>query len=505
MSDQPLRAPRHAGRPARLPMAGRAGLAILAVMALAAPAVFGESGIGSVVRILVTSRSYDYYAPWQSNGSRKDEITGCVLPDQRILTVAYPLRNHTMVQVTKNGQSRQTSAEVVLKDYSSNLAILKVKDPSFFADLAEVQLERPGWKNGRCTIVGWDRSGVPREYSAERLYTDVNLYYSHGVAVRHRMSTDLDRGGYGEPVLKGGKLVGIVDGMDREEKSVDVIAVDSIHRMLGDLADGRYDGQPFFSPDAAPLGGDENLRRWLGLADGEGGLFVADVPTRLQQEGGLRPGDVILQVDGHPIDDEGMYDSPAYGKLDYRALVGLQRRVGDTVSLYVLREGKRITVGVHLQPIGEDLFLVNPLPTDLPPRYLVWGGLLFTELTYEYLETWGDDWKGKADERLVWYWNRELYPTETRRRIVLLVQVFATEENVGYHAFRNAVVATCNGQPVRDLAHLKQLLADGRDHPPYGSLRFEDGRSIVLERAAAEAAGKKAVETYGVRRLTNLP
>ena len=465
-------------------------------------------GRGAAVRILVTSRAYDFYAPWQSNGSRSDEMTGCVLPGRRILTVAYPLRNHTMVQVTKRGQSRRTPAEVVLKDYASNLAILEVRDPAFFADLTEVQPERPGWHDGRCTIIGWDRSGMPREYAAERLSTDVNPYYSHGVAVRHRMATDLDRGGYGEPVLRGGRLVGIADGIDREEKSVDVIGIDSIRRLLDDLADSRYEGQPFFTLEAAPVGGDENLRGHLGLVDGESGLYVSGVPAVLGGEGGLQPGDVLLQVGGRPIDDEGMYDSPEYGKLDYRALVGLQYRVGGELPLRVLRQGRRLTVRVTLPPIREELFLVNPLPTDRPPLYLVWGGLLFTELTYDYLETWGDGWKGKADERLVWYWNRALYPSGDRRRVVLLVQVFAMEENTGYHSIRNAVLRACDGRTVRDLAHLRELLAAGggpEGGSPYRSLSFEDGRSIVLERAAVEAAGKKVVETYGVRRLTNLP
>ena len=502
-------------------------LAALLLAASALPGAFpalaegGRAGEGgkpdsrnAAVRILVTSREYDYYAPWQSNGSRSDELTGCVLPGGRILTVAYPLRNHTMVQVTKRGQSRRVRAEVVLKDYASNLALLEVRDPAFFSDLAEARPANPGWREGRCVIVGWDRSGMPREYAAERLYTDVNPYYSHGVAVRHRMTTDLDRGGHGEPVLQEGRLVGIADGIDREEKSVDVIGVDSIRRLLDDLGDGRYEGQPFFTLDAAPVGGDESLRGYLGLKDGESGLYVSGVPAALGGEGGLRPGDVLLQVGGRRIDDEGMYDSPDYGKLDYRALVGLQYRVGEALPLEVLRQGRRVPLRVILPAIREELFLVNPLPIDRAPLYLVWGGLLFTELTYDYLQTWGEGWKGKADERLAWYWTRGLYPEGGRRRVVLLVQVFAMEENAGYHSIRNAVLRSCDGRPVRDLADLKKRLAGAGGPPqggpppegvPYHTFFFEDGRSIVLQRDAEETAGKKVAESYGVRRPTNLP
>jgi hypothetical protein len=526
----------------------RLGLAaaVLAACLLFGPPAFGapasgEEGLGSLVRIVVTGLNYDYYAPWQSCGPRTTEVSGCVLPGNLLLTTALPLRNHIMVQVAKNGKRQQTPAEVVLKDYSSNLALLKVADPRFFNDRTPAQPARPERPDERCVIAGWDRAGRPRAYAARPLYTGLHRYSSHGVAIRHRMSTDLDSGGFGEPAFSGGKLVGIADGIDSREKVVDVIAVDSIARMLKDLEDGRYEGQPFFELAGSPLGGDANLRGSLGLAEGEGGVYVAAVPAGLGGGRVLRPGDVILKVDGHAIDDEGMYDSPGYGRIQFQEILSLRHSVGDTVPFQVLRAGRRISVAVTLPPASEECFLVNPLTTDSPPAYLVWGGLFFTELTGGYLRTWGEQWESLADRRLLYYYRHlELFPSPDRRRVVVLAKVFATEENAGYHAFANRVVAACDGQAVRDLVHLKEILAGGgggavspKGSPPaagiaedadprpgsassrtgrpvdpgapqYCRLELEGGATIVLERALAEAADRKVGQQYGVRRLTNL-
>ena len=59
---------------------------------------------------------------------------------------------------------------------------------------------------------------------------------------------------------------------------------------------------------------------------------------RAEGNGGIVPGDIILEVDGTAVDGVARLRS----RLD-------ERRIGDTVRLTVLRDGRKSEVGVRLQ------------------------------------------------------------------------------------------------------------------------------------------------------------
>jgi len=71
---------------------------------------------------------------------------------------------------------------------------------------------------------------------------------------------------------------------------------------------------------------DEQLRKYAHLDGHKGGIYVRrvsrDGPATLA---GIQSDDVILEIDGFPIDSRGDYEHPRYGKLNFRHLV---RRCG---------------------------------------------------------------------------------------------------------------------------------------------------------------------------------
>ena len=63
-----------------------------------------------------------------------------------------------------------------------------------------------------------------------------------------------------------------------------------------------------------------------------------------------------------------------------------------------------------------------------------WTGLIFEELSRQYLKEWGGDWVKQAPRRLVYL---DRYPIdgrarEGRKRIVILSQVLPVASNIGY-------------------------------------------------------------------------
>src|SRR5690606_19868204 len=120
---------------------------------------------------------------------------------------------------------------------------------------------------------------------------------------------------------------------------------------------------------------------------------------------------VVLSIDGQAIDPRGNYDHPQYGKLSFSHLVRGAAKVGDTVKLELIRDGKPLDLDVTLARKRAEDFLVDPYMFDRGPKYLIFGGLIFQELTLPYLESWGEDWTNRAPFNLV-YANADPQPYE---------------------------------------------------------------------------------------------
>ena len=470
---------------------------VLLIILMNAPC-FATDLSNSVVTIRVVGQAFDHDKPWQKKQVDKTVLSGCVIENERILTKAYPMANHVMVEVSKHGENRRYPATVLLKDYHSGLAILRVTNKDFYEDLHPIQLAESGKINEDATIARWDASGIFKKYKAEAFKVALESYETKGVVLIHYMLTGMSKGGGGEPVFVDGKLVGITQWLNEREKTVKVMGVDSIKNAIIDLEDGNYDGQPFFWIGSdVELRQDENLRNYLGVQKEDTGVLVITVPPKSSGNDVLKEGDVILSVDGVNIDDNGYYESKAYGKLKYRGNVCLEHAVGDTVKMTIIRDKQRMNVSFKLLPFTEDTFLSPPFSFDQPPQYLVWGGLIFQELSGSYLRTWGGKWKEKADKRLVYIYNNfKLWPTNERRRVVVLNRVLPAAINAGYYEKSDLILNRVNGIPVKDLQHLKELI--DKKESPFVQFEFLGGESIVLNRAKTEDVNHLILKRYNV-------
>lgn len=473
-----------------------AGIVFLASLAGARVAALDLSS--SLVTIKVTNQGFDHYSPWRRRAPSQQEVQGSVIEGHYILTIAPPLADAVLVEVSKRGSPRKYTAKVVLADRVAGLALLTVTDPAFFSDLSPLPLAPAGALASELRIARWESGGILREFSASVVKTAVDYFTPLGATLAHFLSTDMDRGGTGEAVISGGALVGLAYFLEPASKNLKVHAVEVLRRLLADLGDGSYQGYPSSWEYARGLEGDQNLKSYLGVPDGQDGVLVTAVPPRMSGAGILLPGDVILSVDGRKIDDSGLYRSESFGMLHYESLLFLNHQVGDTIDLRVLRDRKTVELEVVLLPLDAEAFLIAPAAADTAPEYVVFGGLVFQELTRSYLQgAWGSDWWRGADSRLLYYYEeRSLFPEPGRRRIVLLNRVLPHAVNAGYQSETNLVLEVLNGEPVRDLAHLAKLL--GAPAGRYAVFGFTGGDRLVLSFEGAAAAEKEILSLYGL-------
>jgi hypothetical protein len=305
-------------------------------------------------------------------------------------------------------------------------------------------------------------------------------------------------------VTKDGSLAGLLLSYNSKEQTSHILPAAIIQAFLNDIGDGAYQGFPTLGV-AFDQTLDDQLRRFTGIADKEGGIFVRQVATGSSAaKGGLKEGDVILKINGHAIDSRGNYEDAKYGKLNFSHLVRGGAKVGDVASMEIVRDGKPKTLEIGLERRLPEDYLVDPYMFDRGPRYLIMGGLIFQELTEPFLKSWGDQWQTRAPFRLVFAnANPEDYEKEGREKLVFLSQVLRTDSTIGYENLNSVVVTKVNDKPIRDLLDLSDAFrkpgANGIHKIEFDSYP----RLVFLDDRMARAINQLLIQ-YGITQIERL-
>jgi len=251
------------------------------------------------------------------------------------------------------------------------------------------------------------------------------------------------------------------------------------------VRDGRYDGFPFLGLEYQHLNC-PFMRRHLGLKGGQSGVRVSRVIFGSSAAGLVEPGDVLVAVDGHPLENDGTMALTGDGRVPFSYALSL-RQLGETCKLTVLRDGVRLERTV---PLGGHVALVPSRSYDVKPSYYVHGGLVFVRLTEDFLELW-DEWP----VRLAWYFEFGA-PSAERREVVVLSRILEDEVNRPCHGFDARVVTAVNGTAVSTLRDVKTAI-EGNKGPAH-ELRFEGGAAVYLDAAATGRRSAEILQRYGI-------
>src|SRR4030095_11780753 len=143
-------------------------------------------------------------------------------------------------------------------------------------------------------------------------------------------------------------------------------------------------------------------------------------------------------------------------------------------------------------------YVSPPYNLDQPPAYYVLGGIIFQELSRQYLKEWGLNWQREAPQRLVYldHFQSELFP-DRNRRVVILSQVLPANSTIGYDELSYLTVTQVNDQEIKYL----DALAEAVKHPIEGFIKVqteEDPKQIELDAAQVAAEAQDLQENYGI-------
>jgi S1-C subfamily serine protease len=466
--------------------------------ASAAPALASDI-YRSVLRIEVATQVPDYETPWNSGRFSGGIGTGFLIGKNRLLTNAHVVSNARRILVTVHGSPTKYPATVEHIAHDCDLAILAVEDggdfsqfpPFLFGDVPALESEVRviGYP------VGGDRLSVTRGVVSRIDFQP----YSHSRVDSHlvvQIDAAINPGNSGGPVVQGNKVVGVAfQGLRSADNTGYIIPTPVIKRFLKDVEDGKYDHYVDLGVSDFPLH-NPAMRTALGLPDDDLGVLVTNVIPTSGAEGVLQNGDVLLSIDGYPIDAAGMVNIDG-GNVNLNEIVE-RKFAGDTVQVRFRRDQAWHDEKITLKPIHWSRMYAIQYGKN--PRYFLFSGLVFQPLDTNLYATL------RFDNLHV----RKLYADyvpkgifKERQDIVVLTRVESDPVTSQLTSFAGYAIDKINGETVKDLRHAHTLLHP--ENPPEFHVieLFGGPRPLVIPSALVAEANERVARSVGIGSLSN--
>jgi S1-C subfamily serine protease len=408
--------------------------------------------------------------------------------------------NARFLTISKEGDPNPYLAKVLHVAHDCDLALLGVEDPNFFKGTLPLEFGGIPEIESVVSAYGYPLGGT-RLSVTRGIVSRIDFQpYSHSGMDSHlaiQIDAAINPGNSGGPVMQKGKVVGVAFQGYRGDIAQNVgymIPTPVILRFLKDVEDGRYDSfvdlsltyRSLFNPAA---------RRALGLKDDSTGVQVCSVYSGGASDGIVKPGDVVLKIDGHTVSSDGTI--PIENEAVPLEEVVERKFKGENVRLDILREGKPMALTVSLKETWP--FKLQSNLYDEKPRFVMAGGLVFQPADQNFMEA-----HDPSDQRLNYLFDYfvedELHTN--RPEIIVLSNILPDPVNAYAEEFRYSVVDEVNGHRIK---RIEDIATAFDEQAEYYVIKFAGGnRPIVLERKAIEEARPRIRERYAVTAEKNL-
>jgi len=456
----------------------------------------------SVVQVFATLREPNLRKPWTKQPPQDVSGSGMVIEGRRILTNAHVVTYATRVEVVGGQAGDRIPATVESIDPGMDLAVLKLDNDSFFDSHPPLKRAAawPALKDA-VEVYGYPVGGS--SLAVTKGIVSRIEFVPYGAAtsgLRIQIDAAINHGNSGGPVLAGSEVVGLAFSTLGGAQNIGyVIPSEEIDLFLRGAAGRRYAGKPAEYNSVQTL---ENpaLRKFLKLPDAAHGVLVQRADTQVA-DNPLRKWDLITAVAGTPVDDEGKVELPGDLRVPFDYVVQRAARDG-VVPVTVVRAGRTQVLSLPA-PVGpESLF---PSLAGAYPPYFILGPVVFSEASAELLESidlnpsLGSLLAAVASPLILRRSDPVRFPGE--RLVYVAAPFFADEQTRGYYDPEMGVVAAVNGEHVRNLLSLVQIIRDSPDEFVRIDLAEAHQQRLIFARALLLAATERILAQNGIRAL----
>ncbi len=458
-----------------------------------------------VLRLFATKNSGYYHKPWKSPDFSNLKASGFFFKDDKsfpdkeglILTNAHAVSMAQSIKVSNGREKRRYDVKVLAIFDSADFAVLQM-DPEDLKiyesrngkivplELGDSDVLRVGDK-----VLGWGYplggERISKSEQGEISRIEVNRYiYSQDAWLMVQASLQQNRGNSGGPVIKNDKVVGIsFQGMTQGDRINYFIPINLVKNVFPYLKDQKKIPRwRMFIQYMFP-----RLNDYYQLGPEQGGVLIAYViPGGGPYNFGLRSKDILLEIDGHPIDNFGEISFQILGQKIHFSEILNRKFVGDPLSVKVLRDGKTLDISGK---VTESLPKLVPR-IFTPANYFVYCGMGFVELTLNCIENLGksgDNFRARYGDQL---------PQQPYQKIVIISEIFPEYGLVDNTPYLERV-KKIDGEEIRNIEHLynkiQSLIKDGKKK---AILELHQDIVLPLDLTRADSLDKEIQNKYGI-------
>jgi S1-C subfamily serine protease len=451
----------------------------------------------SVVKIYTTQRYPDFVRPWAKLTPTENAGSGVVIAGKRILTNVHVVQYASQIFVKADDSSDKLVATVVGTAPDFDLALLRLEDESFFENRRPIPLAKdiPHVKD-KVTVYGYPTGGDHLSVT-EGIISRIEYapFYYQGAGLRIQVDAAINPGNSGGPAVANGQIVGLVFSKVTQADNIGyLISAEEINALLPRIASGKYRGQPKMLDQLQSVENDA-LRARLKLPKDVGGMMVTR-PGSSSPTYPLRRWDVITKIGDYAIDKQGNIHVRDDLWLSFMYQVP-RAAVKGKVGLTIYRDGKSLPIDL---PVNTESQLVIPNLQGKYPRYFLYGPIVFSTPSQEFISRLGD----RILRELAFAESPLLArllddrSSECEELVMLGYQLLPHPVTKGYGSSGFGIVTSVNNVRVKGLKHLVEILRDSKDE----YLTFEiAGRyaTLVFRRSELAKATEDILSSEGIR------
>lgn len=449
----------------------------------------------AVFKIRTTYQSVDYSHPWKSNPVSFSTGTGFSIGEGMILTNAHVVTDARLITIQRDGEDYRQEARVVHIAHDADLALIKPVDPNFMKDDMPIPLGGVPSLLSQVSTVGYPSGGEQLSITQGIVSRISYRTYIHARSSRHllvQVDSAINPGNSGGPVIQDGKVIGVAfQTFTKRENTGFIIPTPVIERFLLDIKDGSYDGHPQEGIHyqrwelSTPA-----VRRYYQLDRDMTGVRVMYLDSDPMWSVFQR-GDVILKIDSYPIGGDGTILFHGE-RVDFRVVSDL-KQVGEKLVYLILRDGK--TSEVEVKVVVSQRRLLESYSFEQKPRYAIFAGLVFIELSQSYLRSLGQ----RVPDLLQYIADFRSFDPNYRRNkdFVVVADVLAHPVNSYAQGYVNSLLLAVNGKRVRSFASFVSLVKSLSS----GKIRLDfkgGGGPLVFDAADMRVADEDIQKRYGI-------
>ena len=415
----------------------------------------------SVVKVFSMMRYPEPFRPWTKQPPQEVTGTGVVIEGRRILTNAHVVLYASQVQVQANQSGDRISATVEAIAPGIDLAVLKLDDETFFETHAPVPRASilPEIKDAVLAYgfpTGGTSLSITKGIVSRIEFTPYNFPVS---GLRIQIDAAINPGNSGGPAIAGEKMIGLAFSVLGGAQNIGyIIPNEEIELFVSDIAQGRYRGKPAMFDETQKMQ-NSSLRAFMKLGKNEAGVIVR-APYDESPAYPLKKWDVITQIGGTPVDDEGMVKLGDGLRVRFEYMVQKTVRDGQ-VGLTVIRDGK--TKSIQL-PVTPSRPMLIPDLEGAYPSYFVYGPVVFSPATAQMVNSINQaSVTGIAFAGNPLIARRGDAPTfEGEQLVTVAAPLFPHKLSQGYWPPVGWVVKSVNGTLIKNLPHLVEVLGSAQ-------------------------------------------